>query len=259
MTEQNQENQSRSLEDRLLNIGDLYKISRIIEKSKSPGQRSNLFNQLASSLAVKDKANEREILRNTNYDSLEDMYLSHMRYGPETAMSFASQGSAQELTQAEPLYKENKNKIIGEVIGSIKDTLQKKAQNKAEAALILSQYLEGLLGDASELDQTTADRYARNQLEGTAGMYGLYDARGSVEGYRGIHEQNDLMKRILASEYLQDIKDNEGKVTGYKLNEEKLVTSMEDIKYGAIAYTNTKLIEKAKAEQAAKEANKKAS
>ena len=87
-----EQNQSGDLEKRLVGIGSLYHISRGIERSKSLTERSNLYLQLSGVLAKKDKDKEQELLDGTNYNSLEDMYLSHFRYGPETAVSFATQG-----------------------------------------------------------------------------------------------------------------------------------------------------------------------
>ena len=252
MTQEQNQDQVKNLEDRLVDVGMLSHVSHDVEKSKSPTERANLYPQLATILAKKDKGKERELIEGTNYNNLEDMYLSQLRYGPETAISFSGQRQASELSELEPIYKENKDAIVAQVIASMKDTLGKKAKNKAEAAMIISQYLEGLLGDVPELDQTTADKYARNNIESVIGIRGLYDVRGSIEKYRNMHEQNSLVNRILGSEYLQDIKDKESNVTGYKLNEGKIAKDMENIKYGAVVYANTKLIEKSKEIEKAK-------
>ena len=261
-----QENQTQgpSLEDRILDLGSLIHLSKDLNKNDiDPKSRVNLYNQLAVSLYNQDKSNglteeqEAEILKKTNYSSLLDSCLGQFRNGVDTAISFAEQRKKQETARLEPLYKEGNKKIVEEVISSIKDTL-KDVKDKGQAALILSQYLEGLFGEIPKLTQTQANKYARGNLEAITGIHGFYDVQGDVEAYKGTHEQNTLIKRIITSEYLTDVKKGD-EVTGYKLNEEKLVKDMENIGYGAVLYTNTKAIEEAKKKQKEAEAQKKAS
>ena len=236
MTEQNQV-QEPTLEQRLLQMGELNHLSRGVNKSKDPRQTAGLYRQLAENLAENDEGIYDEIYRN-------------LRLSREIAMDHAMQSMDRRKTEIEPLYKdEAKNKILEGVIASMKDTL-KDSKNKYEAALKLSQYFGGLF-DIPELDQVTANRYARQEVEAKTGIQGVYDVEGSIDKYNAQHEANTLIQRIQASEYIEDIKEGD-KVTGYKLNEAKLKQAMNDVVYGATMYTNPKGIEIKKQKEAEK-------
>ncbi len=222
--------EDKNLEQRLLQIGSLNHIYRGIEKSKSVEERSNLYIGLAG------------ILGEGKEEVKENLY-KNIRISPEEAIRYAREGIISRKESIEETYKANKDKIAKKVISSMKNIL-KKTKNKAEAAQILSNYFVSLF-DIPELDQHTADEYARREVEQKAGVSMIFDVNGNKENpeYKMMHETNELSQRILTSEYLKDIKDKDGKITGYILDEEKLSKSMEDALIGSVLYTNSERIE----------------
>ena len=221
MTNQNQE---PSLEERLSSIGNLNHLSRKIDREKRTPERSKLYENLA------------RILGGGNDKEAKNWY-TNFKSSPEDAYRHASERLESEASVLEPLYKENKKNIVSHVLTQMKDNLL-KAENKAEAASMLSNYFMGLV-DLPELDQITADEYAQSELEAKAGVKWNSTARGSIEKYRSNHES--LQARLFASQYLKDL--GNGK---YGLDEEKIAKQMDDIIVGATLYSNSNQIKQAR-------------
>lgn len=221
MTEQNGPN----LEQRLLQIGSLNKISDKINISESPAERSRHYQTLAN------------ILSEGNPQLYKEAY-GDIRVSPEEAIRYAQEGSKTRAAEAEPLYQERKEKIIDTILSSIKETL-KGVKNKAEAASILGFYLQGL-EQTPKLDQVTANEYAQEESAEALGVSMNFSARGSINDYKDKHQS--LHSRLYASTYL---KDKEGDVN-YKLDEKKLRDLMEDVNSAAVVYSNAQAIKVAK-------------
>ena len=231
MAEQNQP----TLEQRIEGLGSLNYLTKNIAKEKDIPLRSKLYESLAYAMGGRDE------------EAVKSWY-TNFKSSPEDAYRHANELTTNVASELEPLYKENKDRIAQGVIANIKDTLG-KAENKAEAASLLSAYFKGLF-ETPELDQVTADNYAQSGLEQKTGVKWNSTARGSIEKYKSSHAS--LHARLYASQYLEDIKDEKGNVTGYRLNEDKIKELMEDIKNGATIYLNTQVVEKAKAQEGAK-------
>ena len=146
---------------------------------------------------------------------------------------------------AEELYKQNKEKIVGEVSSSMNDTL-KGSKNKAEAAQRLSLYFTDLI-KVPEVDQATLDEMAQDNLAKRVGVSMNFSARGSMDKYA------ELQQRMYAGEFIKEAKN--GNETTYVVDESKLGKNMDNIIYGSTVYSNSKAIEQAKQKEAQKKAS----
>ena len=228
MTNKNSTIKEPSLEDRLLQIGSLSQISRGIERSRSPSERLGLYQHLAGIVSGGD-----EILYKNDYGDI--------RVSPEEAIRYATEGIQTGIKDAEPLYKESKERITSDVISAMEEDL-KSAETIDEAAGRLSEYLRGLY-NIPELDQVTADGYEQQEVARRLGVSMNYSARGSIEKYKGSHEA--LVARTIAREYITEKKEGD-KVIGYRLDKDKITKAMDNIGIGALLYSNTQNIKEMK-------------
>jgi len=241
MAEQNQkQTQEKSLEDKLLQIGNLHQISRDIENSKKYRERYSLYRALAGELSEGDLKRYKEAYRD-------------IRVSPEEAIRYSLEGLGNRAKKAEPQYKEKKKEILENLVSTINKDL-KGAKDGHEASTILSHYLTGLY-ETPELDQITADEYAQEDAAESLGVSMNFSARGHIEHYREKHES--LYARIYASQYLKEITQGKGKnkkVIGYELDKEKIAKLADNIVNTAVIYRNAKIIAEYKTKQ--KEAEK---
>lgn len=229
MVNENLENPT--LEDKLLQIGSLSQISKHIEKSRSPTERSQLYLGLANLLTmdVKDPKD-----RKSDYD----LIYKNIRISPEEAIRYSMEGTQTKIKEAEPLYKEEeKKKIVKEVISSMEKEL-KSAKNIDEAANNLSNYLVGLY-NIPELDQAIADELEQREVERRVGVSMIFGAHGSIQKHSGLYE--GLMARTFTREYIKEKKKGD-EVIGYTLDKNKIKEAMDDVGVGALLYTNTQRI-----------------
>lgn len=234
MTEQNQE---VKLEDRLYQLGAVNQIARALDKKSKPSERFQLYDTLAQLTSDGDPGRYRE-------------HYGDIRTSPEEAARYAFGNIGKRTHEIKELYEKEKEKILNEVTGVIASHI-KNSKSKGEAASILGQYLRGIF-KIPELDQVTADSLAQQESAEAAGVKFNYTARGSIEEYRSSYES--LHARLAASDFLSDIKDKDGKITGYELNADKIKELMGNVEQAAVIYKNSKdiQIKKMQEEQAKK-------
>lgn len=239
MTQENQ-NQGVSLEERLLELGTFSQIHSKLNKARNydNDELSQEYVRLANMLGKRNNTDPKE-------------FYGNIKVSPVEATKIAREAVDKAEEDIKPLYEQNKEKITRQVVSLMRERI-KDVKNKWEAASILGKYLKGLI-EIPELDQNTADEYAAKDLEAKSGISMLFGIRGDINKYKGIHEANTLAQRVFASEYLKDVKDSKGNVTGYDINESKVAEIMSEPRYGAMIYTNI-LIEVAKQAQKQKEA-----
>lgn len=210
-----QENQGKNLEDRLLEIATLNQIGKEISNTRKPSENIQLYSQLAG------------ILSQGNDEDYKNIY-GDIRVSPEEGVRYSTEGTRTRAKDIEPIYKENKNKIIENVISLMNKNI-KDSKNKSEAATILSNYFQYLI-DLPELEQTELDELAQKDLAKRIGVSMNFTAKGSQEKYK------ELQYRMLASQYLKE-KTINGNIS-YSVDEDKLKKTMENVMPGAIIYRN---------------------
>jgi hypothetical protein len=221
--EQNQ--REPTLEDRLNKIAFLNQTTKDIRSSKDPQERLQLYQNLAYALSEND-----ETYRAVYGD---------IRVSPEEAIRYALQPLTREINEANSLYQQNRERITRQIIREINRDLR-AVNNKYDAANLLVPYLNGLF-EIPELDQATADRYAREEIAKKVGVNVNYSAHGRMEDYRDQHETIQLQKRIFAGQFIREVTNRQGNVTGIALNEDKIRDIMENIGFGATVYRNTQI------------------
>lgn len=232
MAEENQtQKKEPTLEDRLLNIGSLHRIAEGIRTTNNPQERFDLYRDLTNLVSENAK----------DYDD----NWGDIRVSPEEAIRYAIEGISTREKEAKPLYEKEKSRIIDEVINAIEVEV-KSAKDKADAASKIAPYLSSLF-KIQELDQVTADMYARTEVARRSGVRMNYTAHGRLSDYKEDHK--NLQLRLMASQYLEDVKDDKDNIISYKLNKGKIKELMESgVEYTAIIYKNAKDIEAIKAE-----------
>lgn len=217
MIQENQMTQPK-LEEVLLDIGSLSSFSRKIDQgSLKPSERNTIYETAATIL---DKENFEDMMLNLTKD-------------PSFAYRVISSGAKNRVEEIKEEYQNQKSRITKEVADQIDESLS-GIKNKGEAAAMLSAYFRDL-SDISELDQRTANKYARRDLAKRAKVDYLLEGEGSIKQYKDEHEM--LQLRTATSEYLRG--DNE---KGYTIDRKKLGKIMDNVESGAVLYTKADII-----------------
>ena|SRR3989344_6254954 len=224
MENQNQPN----LEDMLLSLSSETNVLRKLGKSNSIEEQSNLYKVAAQMVSGEDEENYeramREFTRSPVYAHIE------------------IEGHRNNFAKSiENTYKQNKDKITKGIESKMNKSL-KQAEDKATASMILAQYLIDIIIESPEVSQDHVDGLERMGVQ-RIGLPYAFEARGSVEQYKSL----ELRKK--ASEYLKEIKDSEGKITGYSVNSEKLGKVMDSVITGASLYERAKAIEESESQR----------
>lgn len=224
MENQNQPN----LEDMLLGLSSETNVLRKLGKSNSIEEQSNLYKVAAQMVSGEDEENYeramREFTRSPVYAHIE------------------IEGHRNNFAKSiENTYKQNKDKITKGIESKMNKSL-KQAEDKATASMILAQYLIDIIIESPEVSQDHVDGLERMGVQ-RIGLPYAFEARGSVEQYKSL----ELRKK--ASEYLKEIKDSEGKITGYSVNSEKLGKVMDSVITGASLYERAKAIEESESQR----------
>jgi len=224
MENQNQPN----LEDMLLGLSNETNVLRKLGKSNSIEEQSNLYKVAAQMVSGEDEENYeramREFTRSPVYAHIE------------------IEGHRNNFAKSiENTYKQNKDKITKGIESKMNKSL-KQAEDKATASMILAQYLIDIIIESPEVSQDHVDGLERMGVQ-RIGLPYAFEARGSVEQYKSL----ELRKK--ASEYLKEIKDSEGKITGYSVNSEKLGKVMDSVITGASLYERAKAIEESESQR----------
>ena len=224
------ENQNQpSLEDMLLGLSSETNVLRKLGKSNSIEEQSNLYKVAAQMVSDQEKGENyeramREFTRSPVYAHLE------------------IEGHRDSFAESiEDSYKQNRDKITKGIESKMNKSL-KQAENKATASMILAQYLMDIIIESPEVSQDHVDGLERIGVQ-RMGLPYAFEARGSVEQYKSL----ELRKK--ASEYLNEIKDSEGKITGYSVNSEKLGKAMDSVITGASLYGRAKAIEESESQR----------
>lgn len=231
----------RSLDSLLLEIGSLNEYSRKVVRTERADDLYSLYQEISATLSPKDEEGkiDRDVFK---------AMMGNMKYGPTEAIRLSQEGIQGRAEEAQLLYEKYKPALVTEVTTSIEEEL-KGIKSKDEAATVIAKYLVNL-GKNKKIDQVTANSLAEEEIARKAKVRTVYDVGGSIEEYQP--KFDSLMARIDAIPFVKEIKNKDGKVTGYDLNREEFVKLMESVPTGAIIYTNYRGIKKAYEEAAAK-------
>ncbi len=220
-----------SLEDRLLGVSTLTDLTKGLNKAKKPGEQAEIYERAARLMGGEDYETAlKELTRDPAY-----AYLEIIGTRDKVAKSLEEE------------YLANKETIATGIKAKIDASLKQVGDNKANASMLLANYLADILIEVPEFSQDEVDEPEKQRVY-SMGMPYAFEARGSTAHYR------NLEMREQASEYLKEVK--EGDKVRYEIDYKKLSEAMNDVVKGASLYTRVKAIEKIK-EKAIEKAKKK--
>lgn len=246
MAEQEQTQELKTLEERLVDIGNLKSLITGVQKLDDNKLRVNAYRTIAKIL-TKDSNSEisDEDERNRKREALYYSYYENIRVSPEEATRYALEGVASRVKSIEKLYEDNKESIVKTIVSSINGDL-KKAKTKAEAGQILVEYLSGLDKlNAPEVDQSVLDRHANLEAAAQGGVSMHFGMKGNKKEFEGLYARGVALK------YVKEEENKESGITSYKIDEEKFEELVKDVENAGLLYTNVKHVEFIKERDAA--------
>ena len=258
MTNGNQtQNPGISLENLLGDIGTLTHLEGDITTQKDdPNTSYQLKELLAKELASRYNRFYQELAVSQGQQRparqfTERQFSAGFTGNTENAVRYANQASNRIQQIAKPLYDQNKDVIIKQVIDSMQDSIKDKVDGD-EVSRIVAQYLKGIIKPRA-LTQSQANEYARKDFEQGTGIEDFV-SEGDIEQYKPHHA--DLQTRLFASQYIKPLKAdpvNKEKITGYEVDSDKVKELMKEVLPAGVVYTNYKGVEYQKAQQRAQQ------